>query len=71
MPYSQQLAIFIKFAGLDFEFLEEALRGEKLPRHLVTLYESEGLTIRNQILEDKRLEDVRAFAENLGIHIPH
>lgn len=71
MPYSQQLAIFIKFAGLDFEFLEEALQGEKLPRHLVTCYESEGLTIRNQILEDNRLEEVRAFAENLGIHIPH
>lgn len=68
MRYSQQLAIFIKFQGLAFEFLDEALKGQKLPRHLTLLYEGEGIAIRNRLLEEGRLQEVVSFAqETLGL----
>jgi len=68
MRYSQQLAIFIKFQGLDFEFLDEALQGKRLPRHLTLLYESEGIAIRNRVLEEGQLKEVITFAQDtLGL----
>lgn len=68
MRYSQQLAIFIKFQGLDFEFLDEALQGKHLPRHLTLLYEGEGIAIRNRLFEEGRLQEVVSFAqETLGL----
>jgi len=70
MRYSQILAIFIKSQGLDFEFLDEALQGKRLPRHLTFLYEEEGVAIRNLLFEEGRLQEVVSFAqETLGLDI--